>query len=101
MSKYGSDRITDNMLCAGVEKGGLDACQGDSGGPLLVKNADLNTFHLAGVVSWGEGCAREGYPGIYTRVSQYVQWIEENTQDSCRCDTPTKRIDQLEIVIEN
>lgn len=50
---YGSSRITDNMLCAGISKGGKDSCQGDSGGPLHIHNNTL--MHIVGVVSWGEG----------------------------------------------
>ncbi|XP_073811936.1 trypsin-1-like [Musca autumnalis] len=100
-TKYGKDRITENMLCAGTAEGGMDACQGDSGGPLMVANEELNIFHLAGVVSWGEGCAREDYPGVYTRVSKYIDWIEDNTKDACKCDVPTKRIDQVQILESN
>lgn len=55
--------ITDRMICAAVAEGGKDSCQGDSGGPLVVNNK------LVGIVSWGEGCARPGKPGIYTDVS--------------------------------
>lgn len=65
--------ITDTMLCAGTA--GLDSCQGDSGGPLFVDgNVQL------GIVSWGEGCARPGAPGVYTSVPSVVGWIRSCTQ---------------------
>ena len=59
--------ITDAMLCAGRDQGGKDTCQGDSGGP-LTRGAG-NTV-LTGITSWGIGCARPNYYGVYTRVSQ-------------------------------
>jgi trypsin len=53
------------MFCAGVQStGGKDSCQGDSGGPII----DKSTRVLLGLVSWGEGCAQAGKPGVYTRV---------------------------------
>ncbi|WP_223645616.1 serine protease [Corallococcus sp. EGB] len=64
------------MFGAGYQEGGKDACQGDSGGPLVVQGPQ--GYVLEGIVSFGVGCARAGLPGIYTRVSHYIPWI--NTQ---------------------
>lgn len=74
VNSYGSS-ITDNMICAGYDAGGKDACQGDSGGPLFVTNGD-STKSLIGVVSWGNGCAEPDYYGVYTKVSNYYDWIQ-------------------------
>lgn len=66
--------IPETMLCAGIPVvGGIDACQGDSGGPLAIR-VD-GTYRLAGVTSWGRGCAQPGLPGVYARVTTYVDWI--------------------------
>jgi len=75
----GSGMIFDSMICAGdVEDGGVDSCQGDSGGPFIVPGNN-SSWVLAGVVSWGYGCAEPGFPGVYTEVAYFVDWIEKTT----------------------
>ncbi|GLZ80489.1 hypothetical protein Afil01_52960 [Actinorhabdospora filicis] len=66
--------IPEEELCAGVPDGGVDACQGDSGGPLL-KTLPGGRVVQAGIVSWGEGCAEPGHPGVYTQVSTFAAEI--------------------------
>lgn len=69
---YGEGEITERMICAGnVEQGGQDACQGDTGGPLMIDE------QLVGLVSWGRGCGRPGYPSVYTFVPGLKSWIDE------------------------
>jgi secreted trypsin-like serine protease len=76
-------RVTENMICAGLEIGGKDACQGDSGGPIMVKDT---TLKLAGLVSWGDGCGRPYKFGVYTRVANYLDWIRLCTTNSKSCN---------------
>ncbi|XP_077293962.1 serine protease snk-like isoform X2 [Arctopsyche grandis] len=76
--------ISDGILCAGDLKGGKDTCQGDSGGPLQIYHDDVDckkTFPLhvvLGVTSFGRFCGFKNSPGVYTRVSEYIEWIEES-----------------------
>lgn len=72
--------FTDNMICAGGEKG-TDSCEGDSGGPLAVKisGEEKPKFYVAGLVSWGPEC---GTYGIYTRVQNYIDWIMKTMQEN-------------------
>lgn len=66
--------LTEDQLAAGVAAGGKDSCQGDSGGPLVVMNGAEPM--LAGIVSWGEGCARADRPGLYARVGSFAKWMD-------------------------
>jgi len=84
-TKYRPHEITKNMLCAGYDNGILDACQGDSGGPMVWNTDERKFYTQIGIVSWGQGCAREGFPGVYTRIGRYLNWIIDNTRDSCFC----------------
>ncbi|XP_047238290.1 tissue-type plasminogen activator isoform X2 [Girardinichthys multiradiatus] len=65
--------VTSNMLCAGDTRGLDDACKGDSGGPLVCQTK--NRMTLMGIISWGDGCGQKDKPGVYTRVSHYINWI--------------------------
>lgn len=66
--------ITPNQICAGYVDGGKDSCYGDSGGALVVPSGAGGWKH-AGIVSYGDGCAKPNRYGVYTRTSRYIDWI--------------------------
>ncbi|XP_034233867.1 CLIP domain-containing serine protease 14D-like isoform X2 [Thrips palmi] len=71
--------VADSQICAGVLEGGRDTCQGDSGGPLQVTSHNNQcVFHIVGITSFGKVCAARNSPGVYTRVSKYIPWIERH-----------------------
>ncbi|KAF6206606.1 hypothetical protein GE061_017842 [Apolygus lucorum] len=73
------EHIPDIFICAGWKKGGFDSCEGDSGGPMVIQRPDRRWL-LAGVISWGIGCAEPNQPGVYTRISQFRHWINQILQ---------------------
>ena len=75
-TSYGDTDVLDSMICAG--SGETNHCQGDTGGPLVCTDSSGESY-LAGIASWGYGCGRPGYPGVYTEVAYFVDWIVSNT----------------------
>ncbi|CAD5219304.1 unnamed protein product [Bursaphelenchus okinawaensis] len=69
--------VSKTSFCAGYLSGGIDSCQGDSGGPFACQYDGV--FYLGGIISWGEGCAQQKHPGIYTMITPYLSWIENVT----------------------
>ena len=65
--------ISDRMICATQPSAGKGSCQGDSGGPLIVQTG--TGPQQVGIVSWGIGCAEQGYPGVFTRVAEFTSWL--------------------------
>lgn len=72
--RYGASFSADVEICAGLPQGGVDACQGDSGSPLVIDVAGRPV--LAGVTSVGFECARADYPGIFTRLTSFISWLQ-------------------------
>ncbi|MED6248202.1 hypothetical protein ATANTOWER_028829 [Ataeniobius toweri] len=74
---YYGNMVNNNMFCAARPDWSQDACEGDSGGPLVCE-VD-NRLFLFGIISWGDGCAMENRPGVYTKITNYNKWVEEKT----------------------
>ncbi|KGL89647.1 Transmembrane protease serine 9, partial [Charadrius vociferus] len=72
--KFYPVQISSRMVCAGFPQGTVDSCSGDAGGPLACKEPSGKWF-LAGITSWGYGCARPYFPGVYTKVTAVQGWI--------------------------
>ena len=76
-ARAGVKLVVDESICAG--KQGVDTCQGDSGGPMVGRDA-MGRWVQVGIVSWGLGCARDGYPGVYTQISTFRTAIRQATR---------------------
>lgn len=85
--------ITDNMLCAGSDSGGISSCYGDSGGPLVVPDG-TGGWYLAGITSFGStlGCGAAQTPAVFTRVSKYGTWINQSMGLSTTLISPSGAI---------
>ncbi|MGR8011154.1 S1 family peptidase [Streptomyces hypolithicus] len=74
---YGNEFVPSEELCAGfMDQGGTDTCQGDSGGPMFRRDG-AGAWIQVGIVSYGNGCARPDYPGVYTEVSTFAADIKK------------------------
>jgi len=70
------------MFCAGLDEGGKDSCSGDSGGPVVVQDLASNgKWTQIGIVSWGNGCAQPGFYGVYSKVSAFMDFIQQYVKD--------------------
>jgi len=72
--------IGSTKICARDVNDRIDACQGDSGGPMVLQDRGADNvyrYHLVGVVSFGYRCAVPGFPGVYSRVTEYDTWIRD------------------------
>ncbi len=88
--------VTDNMLCLGVLDGSKDSCNGDSGGPAFVLDPENGRLQQIGIVSFGFGCARRNFSGVYTRVSEFTNFISDAVcSEETQPDTP-----ELTITVE-
>lgn len=68
--------LLESQLCAGGDYA-RDSCDGDSGGPLM-RQGQMDRWFLEGVVSFGNRCGLQGWPGVYTRVADYIDWIRSS-----------------------
>lgn len=73
-------RLTDNMFCVGLPEGGRSSCLGDNGGPFAL--SDDGQFWAAGIDSWGVDCGKQGTYRVYTKVANYLDWINQTIHDN-------------------
>lgn len=82
----GDHPISPRMLCAGSGKNGRsDTCEGDSGGGLICQvgeNSHESPWRIMGITSFGDGCGKKDKFGVYTRVSAYLEWINQVLEEN-------------------
>ncbi|KAM9324982.1 urokinase-type plasminogen activator [Gastrophryne carolinensis] len=86
--EYYGKIINNNMFCAADPEWKVDACKGDSGGPLVCQHN--GQMVLYGVISWGDGCSKKNKPGVYTRMTNYLTWIEEHMAENSNVNNYSK-----------
>ncbi|XP_073542183.1 urokinase-type plasminogen activator isoform X1 [Phyllobates terribilis] len=86
---YYGKLINNNMFCAGDPEWKVDACKGDSGGPLICQHN--GKMVLYGIISWGDNCAKRNKPGVYTRITNYIQWIQDTMAEANNADSSVIR----------
>jgi len=74
---YPGQIYPDTQFCAGLKQGGKDSCQGDSGGPVVYQDPKTGNWKQLGITSWGNGCAQPNYYGVYSKVSAYIDFINQ------------------------
>lgn len=78
--RHNLPRLTDNMFCVGLPEGGQSSCLGDNGGPFALR--DDGQFWAAGIDSWGVDCGKQGTYRVYTKVANYLDWINQTVHDN-------------------
>uniref|UniRef100_A0A674NUQ5 trypsin n=1 Tax=Takifugu rubripes TaxID=31033 RepID=A0A674NUQ5_TAKRU len=78
--RHNLPRLTDNMFCVGLPEGGQSSCLGDNGGPFAL--SDDGQFWAAGIDSWGVDCGKQGTYRVYTKVANYLDWINQTIHDN-------------------
>lgn len=98
-SAYKQEQITENMFCAEMptQENPTDTCFGDSGAGLTIQNG-LEKPYLLGIASWGVGCAKQGYAGVYTRVANYTDWIDSYISPPKVVEPSDQKIIRIQVV---
>lgn len=94
---YSTSINFETQICGAAVEGGIDACQGDSGGPLLVRDFKAKKWNLAGITSYGNGCALPGFPGVWARVSALSDWAKSIAVEPSRVHRVTVSADNVSI----
>lgn len=98
IKKLRPTRVNYRHICAGNQN--KDACGGDSGGPLITFDNSTGLtrwkkrWTQVGVTSWGIRCAHSYYPGVFTRVYAYADWINQTTIDARYCNNRRTFLEQ-------